>query len=553
MVVAVLCPHCAIGHDEIPSTEEARELQRDLGHLAACSSHLLTVANEHRFHSFVMPYDPAFSDRFIFPASPFRGGDVVKAYRYNNSALPDLIERLINYGQLREHLKFLSIRNFTLRLKAGVTKRRLRLFINTSRNLHIPVPGFLPALLDLPTKTWDDTPLALDVEPYWWREELWIPRDPRQAQENCTKFDVWLIRLLVVGLAPHLERLMIDPIIAQRVFTPEHHPTASLSLVRALGTPQSTGDIISTNSLPICQMHVLLESFPNVRVYENAEQDLSWEPFQRNPADSPPFYPNLRKLFVNVWQPDRLHYVTQVLREFPCLEEFYFHRRNSWLPGRDDPGFSNADVFNAVHHCLRRLTYCSTSIAHFPHPDDYRVAIDSYEEPSFLDVPHFGPFTMLEHLTIDQGLLGRMSTLRDRLSSPVGPHFPDLDWKLPQSLRRLTVRYVYDWPRLAAQFVPLALAKSRGQFPMLSDVSVVTVHECTVIYTGTWPVHIPLSPNHDITRSTGSLWKDIGINFWISAEKIDPPPVEWDDYSNEVETPIIIIVLSDLNKNLQGL
>lgn len=241
-------------------------------------------------------------------------------------------------------------------------------------------------------------------------------------------------------------------------------------------------------------------------------------------------------------QPDRLDHLTQVLGEFPQLEELYFHRRRGADIGEPDPNFSNADVFNSVHHCLRRLTYSSAIITHSlgmithdpRYGDDYWIQVDCYEEEKFSDVPRFDAFEVLEDLTIDQALLGRLSTAHDRVRSPTGPYFPDLDYMLPQSLRRLTIQYVYDLPQLSSQLTALASAKQRGQFPSLSDIFVVIVRPCTVFYRGCWPPKIPLTPSADVIRDSGELMKASGIDLWTSTTELEPPPGDSEDYPHDV-------------------
>ncbi|KAK7710826.1 hypothetical protein SLS64_005731 [Diaporthe eres] len=218
-----------------------------------------------------------------------------------------------------------------------------------------------------------------------------------------------------------------------------------------------------------------------------------------------------------------------------------------------DPAFSNANVFNSVHHCLRKLTYLSTTITQGHDVDDYFIAVECYEEEKFSDVPHFHAFEVLEDLTIDQGLLGRMSTVRDRVLSPTGPYFPGLDWKLPQSLRRLTFKSVYDWPKLASQLTALASAKQRGQFPLLSDIFVVIVRTCTVEYDGFWPPHIPLTPSEDLIRDSGELMRAAGINLWASTAEIEAPPGDSEEYPHDVVetgTPVAIQVQRTLFSNI---
>lgn len=92
----------------------------------------------------------------------------------------------------------------------------------------------------------------------------------------------------------------------------------------------------------------------------------------------------------------------------------------------------------------------------------------------------FDRFSSLRDLTIDQVLLGKMSTACDRLDSPYGPYYPNLDHKLPQSLCRLTIQYVYDFINLAWQLSVIAIAKRCGKFPNLRDIHIVVVQSGTV-------------------------------------------------------------------------
>ncbi|POS78362.1 hypothetical protein DHEL01_v203243 [Diaporthe helianthi] len=465
MIVGWLCPNCAFGDGEIASTEEARELQRSLGNLAVCSSRLLKVANGHTFHSFVMPQDPAFSDRQTWIGDPERDADVGLAHRYHNRAFANLLERLLNYAQLREDLKFLSLRNFTLRFKAGITKGRLRLFINSSRSLGLPVPAFIPELL------------------------------------------------------------------------------GNLPSVSTLGIPEPNGDFVFARGRLLHRMEMILESFPNLRAFQNDDGRLEAYPNRLIRApDTPPLGQHLRRLVLSSEQPGRLRNVTRMLREFPNLEEFYFHRRRAHSYGARTWNFSNANVFDALHHSLRVLKYTSAWVTLHPHPDDFRIEIDCFEERNNSDVPHLAAFTKLERLDIDQALLGRMATVRDQLAAPIGPHFPGLDWKLPQSLRRLTIRYVHDWAALAAQLIPLAVAKrAGGQFPFLESIYIVIAPVGIVSYTGTWPLEMSLNTSQlEVVRSTGLLLRDVGIQLWVSTEDIGPRPPELDDYLDGAETLIAI-------------
>ncbi|KAG6356416.1 hypothetical protein INS49_015804 [Diaporthe citri] len=325
-----------------------------------------------------MPYDPDFKDRQVWHDGVDE--DIALAQRFNNRAIPELLDRMITHGRLGDQLQYLSIRDFTLQFKAG------------------------------------------------------------------------------------------SP------------PGATLSSVTTMGIPRWKGDFphLFIHEFPKFQMEALLRSFPNLRAFQNDEAAFSWR---------------------------------------DAIGEF-------------DPTFSNANVFNSVHHCLRRLTYLSNTITQSPNPENYFIAIDCYEEEKFSDVPHFAVFKVLEELTIEQGLLGRLSTVHDRVNSPTGPYFPDLDYRLPQSLRRLTIKFVYDWPRLASQLIALATAKQRGQFPSLSDVFVVIVRSCTVESDGVWPPHIPLTPSKDLIRDSGELMRAAGINLWTSTTEIEPPDSE--DYPHDI-------------------
>ncbi|KAL2272323.1 hypothetical protein FJTKL_06950 [Diaporthe vaccinii] len=327
---------------------------------------------------------------------------------------------------------------------------------------------------------------------------------------------------------------MMDPLIARLVFFSQNPPAATLPSVTTLGIPKRKGRFQSLFMPPRFQMEALLRSFPNLRAFQSDEAAFSWSPYRRTPANSPPLFPNIRRLVLAAEQPGRLHHLTQVLGEFPHIEELYYHRRTGERIGEFDPTFSNANVFNSVHHCLRRLTYLSNTITQAPNLKNYFIAIDCYEEERFSDVPHFAAFKLLEDLTIEQGLLGRLATVHDRVNSATGPYFPDLDYRLPQTLRRLTVKFVYDWPRLASQLVALATAKQRGQFPLLSDVFVVIVRSCTVESDGVWPPLIPLTPSKDLIRDSGELMRAAGIKLWTSTTEIDPPPGDSADYPHDI-------------------
>lgn len=533
MIVAELCPSCSIEEDAIPATEDALELQRALGNLAATCKHLHDVANQHRFHSFVTPdmsNNTSLIDRLMQHDSMDK--EMALAQRFNTNALPVLLDRMITHGQLGYQLQFISIRDFSLQFKAGVTKPRLRRFMATSLNLGIQIPNFVPGLLSEPDQSRESLSSADMI--FWLEGQLWIMLSAFTLIEY-ELFDTWLVRLLLFGSTPRLQKLLIDPIIAKRAFFSRNPPVAMLPSVTTMGIPKKVDhSALLTNGISRFQMESLLRSFPNLRAFQNDESLLSWSPYHRTPANSPPLFPNLRRLVLAAEQPGRLHHLTQILTEFPQLEELYYHRRTGEGVGEVDPTFSNANVFNSVHHCLRRLTYLSTAVTQGPDIDDYFIAIDCYEEERFSDVPHFSAFEVLEDLTIDQALLGRISTVHDRVISPTGPYYPDLDWKLPQSLCRLTVKFVYDWPRLASQLTALATAKQRGEFPLLSDIFVVIVRSCTVESDGLWPPYIPLTPSADLIRDCGELMKSTGMNLWASTAEIEPPPGDSEDHPHDV-------------------
>lgn len=542
IIAAELCPYCSIEEDAIPATENARELQRALANLGATCKHLHEVADQHRFHSFVMPYDPDFDDRSVFPGD--LDEETVLAQRFNNAALPALLDRMITDGHLGERLKYLSVRDFTLQFKAGVTKTILQRFMATSLNLGIPIPGFIPGLLSLPERTRGSLSLSVD-RTFWLDRQLWLMRSPLNSWQ-CTEFDVWMVKLLLFGSTPRIQKLMIDPDIARRVFFSQNPPAVTLPSVNTMGIPEWKGHFpfMFRQHPQTIQMEVLLRSFPNLHAFQNNEAALSWHSYSRTPANSPPLFPNLRRLVLAAEQPDRLQHLTQVLSEFPQLEELYFHRRTGVAAGEPDPNFSNADVFNGVHHCLRKLTYSSADITYshammthnprYDGDDDYWIQIDCCEEAKFSDVPHFAAFEVLEDLTIDQALLGRLSTAADRIRSATGPYYPDRDYMLPQSLRRMTIQFVYDLPQLSSQLTALASAKQRGQFPLLSEIFVVIVRSCTVFYPGSWPPQIPLMPSADVIRDCGELMKASGINLWASTAELEPPPGDTEDYPHDV-------------------
>lgn len=525
MIAKQLCPVCSMGEDVLPSAREARELQSALANLAATCKHLHAVANEHLFHSFVMPYDPDFNKR---PDSHHDlGVDIALAQRFKNRALPELLDRLITDAGLRQQLEYVTIRDFMLQFKAGVTKARLQRFMAASTNLGIQIPPFVPGLLPLPDFTMSNIPFTAPGDRLWIDGELWILVAFGQVEH--IQFDIWLVRLLLFGLAPRIQKLMIDPEIAKMVFLLDNPPVALLPSVITMGVPQFPDEHGFMFADPTLQMEVLLQRFPNLRAFQNDEVTLGWHRCAPRPANFPPLFPNLRRLVLAAEQPGRLHHLTQVLGEFPNLEELYYHRRTGLGVGEDDPNFSNANAFNAVRHSLRRLTYSSAVVRQYPDEHDYYVDIKCYAEPRFSEVQRFRDFAVLEDLSIDQALLGRMATIRDRVA-PTGPHFPDINYTLPQSLRRLTVRFVYDLPELASQLSILALAKASGQFPFLTDIFVVVVDDCTVNFGGTWPPQIPLRPHAGIINAVGLLLKASGIKFGASATEIEAPAAE-----NEVE------------------
>lgn len=516
------------------ATEEARKQQRDLGSLAAACKALLVVANHHRFHSFVMPYNPQHSSDLTWFYSIDE--NLSSAERFHNKALPELLERLITYSQLSQDLYYLSLRNAVLEYKAGVTRRRLRLFISASKTHGIEVPSYIPWLLHYRSYTREELAnLRRGSTWKWLDEELWVHDNSLYPGESKS-FDVWLMQLLLFGLAPRLKKLLIDPDIAQDVFDMRYLPNMRLPSVVTMAVSQPVGPSRIIHPLTDFRTEGLLSRFPNLGTFQNHDSVLTADPVRRGPAESPPLFPTLRRLLLAGDQPGRLEHVTAILREFPQLEELHYHRREGVFP-EGDPNFSNANVFNAVHHCLRKLTYSSTLVIQYPDPNHYSIKIHCYEESHFSDVPHFSAFAMLEELTIDQALLGRMSTIRDHVESPVGPRFPELAWKLPQSLRCLTVHFVYDWPQLASQLISIALAKTDGQFPLLRDIYVVLVRSWTFTFDYAWFPHIPLLPEQNLTRGTGEMLKQASIDLWTRSAAIGPPPGELEDYPREFVPP----------------
>lgn len=534
MIAKQLCPVCSMDEDVLPSAQEARELQRALVNLAATCKHLHAVANEHLFHSFVMPQDPDFNNRPDFHHD--LGVDIALAQRFNNRGLPNLLDRLITDPGLGQKLQYVAIRDFMLQLKAGVTKARLQRFMAASTNLGIQIPTFVPGLLLLPDFTMSNIPFTAPGDRLWIDGELWILVAFGQVEH--IQFDIWLVRLLLFGLAPLVQKLMVDPEIAKMVFLLDNPPAATLPSVITMGVPQfpdEHGFMFADRTL---QMEVLLRRFPNLRAFQNDEVSMAWHRCAPRPANAPPLFPNLRRLVLAAEQPGRLHHLTQVLWEFPNLEELYYHRRTGLGVGEDDPNFSNANAFNAARRSLRRLTYSSAMVRQRPDDNDYYVDIRCYAERRFSEVQRFRDFAVLEDLSIDQALLGRMATIRDRVDSPTGPYYPDIDYTLPQSLRRLTIKFVYDLPELASQLSVLALAKNSGQFPFLTDIFVVIVDDCTITFGGTWPLQIPLGPRAGVIHALGLLLKASGIRFGASATEIEPPAaeneVEEQDYPNNI-------------------
>jgi hypothetical protein len=514
------------------ATKEARKLQRDLGKLAATCKYLNVVASEHRFHSFIMQHDPHYRPSNLTIIRLYH--DIPQVKRFHNKALPELMERLIQYSRLRQEMRYLSIRDRTLAYKAGVTKRRLGLFLSASRDHGIEVPSFVPALLDLPEySSRSRTPLS--GLRFWLDGELWLA-DRTQDPGRSRSFNVWMIKLLLLGLAPRLKKLLIDPQFAEDIFCPGQPPAVTLPSVVNMVVPGPIGTFVPGPGtfvllLPSAdfRMELLLRSFPNLRSFQNHDPSLTSRPVVRDHAQSPLLLPNLRRLLLSGEQAAHQEQVTAILRQFPQLEELHYHRSQGVFMG-GHPDFCNADIFNGVHHCLRKLTYSSASVVQDSNQNNYNIKILCYEEPQFTDVPHFGAFAILEDLTIDQALLGRMSTIRDRIESPVGPYFPDLAWHLPQSLRRLAFHYVHDWPQLASQLTSVASAKNSGQFPHLRDICVVVVRSGTVVYNFACLPHIPLPPREDFLPMTGEMLFEAGINLWVSGAIIGPPPRELEDY-----------------------
>lgn len=540
MVAGMLCPNCAFADGEIASTQEAKEMQRGLGNLALCGSYLCEVANGHRFHSFVMTPDPLFGDRNPWPGYS-RDFEIATAHRYHNITFVELLERLLNHGQLREGLRFLSLRDFALSFKSGINKRRLRLLIKGSREFGLPVPSFVPALLALPNRTRDDPPWSSE-QTYWLEEELWL--EGTVTGSRSMDFDIWLARLLVFKLTPHVERLMIDPVLAACIF--EFNPPTVIQVlpsVSTLGIPAVASTSRVGPELVEISMEALLLSFPNLFAFQNDQRGLILNYTPDLPAGSVPLCPTLRRLVLASREPAHLQYITRMLREFPSLEYLYFHRKPASLNDWIDDEFSNANVFDSVHHSLKVLKYTSSLITHEPIPAGLEVRIDTFAEPRFFDVPHFNDFRVLERLEIDQALLGRMALPRSHADWSPGPQFPSLDWKLPESLCRLTIRFVYDWSTLSAQLAPLATAKYAGQFPLLKDIFIVITSHDIVSYTGEWPPEITLPLMYEpIVVSTGVLLRAAGIKLSVSIEEIGPRPADLDNRAGDLDTKVLIIL-----------
>lgn len=532
LIASHLCPHCA-DPDAFLSTEDARELQIGLGNMAAASRYLLNVANEHRFHAFVLPFRRGYE----YPS--------LGAFAYNenvNSAMllkthtiPELLERLIQYRQLSRELRYLSIRDFTLTYKAGITKRRLRLFIDASSRYGIPVPSFVPMLLVVQVHSTVD---RLDFEAgdrFWVDEELWL------VTLRSRIFDAWLIKLLLFGLAPCLEKLLIDPVIAELVFFGAFSVSSALPSVVSLFVSESKKYPRGGAPAPQFRTQELFPRFPNLRNFQNHDPGLIMFPIGQDPSLPPPLFPNIRKLTLAVRQCGRLQHVTQILREFSQLQELVYHRSpsDSSLGSMGDLDFSNANLFDGVHHCLRKLTYSSTIVRpRWRMASEvvfYQIEITSYEQRRFSDVPHFGAFEVLEHLTIDQGLLGRLSPVSEYHDPQIGPRFPELSWNLPRSLRSLYVRFVYDSDQLAGQLISVARAKAKdGRFPHLSDIYITCVEDGTYVYEEDWPPQIPLLPTNVVMKLAGEVMMEAGVYLWSVGSKIAPPPGEPDEHPTGV-------------------
>ncbi|KAL1852414.1 hypothetical protein Daus18300_012173 [Diaporthe australafricana] len=452
--------------------------------------------------------------------------NILMAKRFNNQALPEFCERLINDGQLRQQLMYLSVYELPLKYKAGVTKQRLRLFIASSISLGIPVPNFVQGLLQLPNQTRAD---LSNEESFFLDEELWL-----LDAQNSSVFQLWITSLLLFRLTPQLRKLNIDPVLAQEVFFSANPPAVTLPTITTIAIPRAKDFQIGRPAVGF-QMESLLRSFPNLRALHSEERKLSWSQVRRVPALGPPLYPNLRKLILAPEQPGRLHHVSQILHEFPQLEELSYSRRPSQFLGENDPGFSNADLFRGVHSSLRKLTYSTANVLHFIGGREYLIIVELCHDMRLADEPQFRGFSLLEDLTIDQILLGRMSTARDRVDSPYRPFHQDLDYKLPQSLCRLTIQYVYDFVDLAYQLAVIASAKRRGEFPNLRDIHIVVAQSGSVTYSPGQLPHVPLLPIHiEGTRRAVKMMEKVGINLRTTAAEIAPPPGESEDYKRRI-------------------
>lgn len=532
LITSHLCPHC-VDPDAFLSTDDARELQIGLGNLAETSRYLLDIANQHRFHSFVLPFrrDIQHPSLNVFAYDE----NISMARLLQTQTIPELLERLIQYRQPSRELRYISIRNFTLTYKAGITKRRLRLFIDAGSRYGVPTPLFVTELLQQPTTTIDRLESEVD-------DRLWVDQELWMATARSRHFDAWLIKLLLFGLAPRLEKLLIDPLIAELVFFEPLSVSCTLPSVVSLFVSEShVLDARGRAPAPRFRTLDLLPRFPNLRTFQNHDPGLIMLPVGQDPSPPMPMFPNIRKLTLAARQVGRLQHVTQILWEFSQLEELVYHRSppDGTLGSRGNANFSNANVFDGVHHCLRKLTYSSTIVR--PHwgmdstGSFYGIEMTSYKQLRFSDVPHFGAFEVLEHLTIDQALLGRLSPATDCPEPQIGPGFPELSWNLPQSLRSLYVRFVYNPHQLAAQLNSVARAKAKqGQFPHLSDIYITCVEDGTYIYDEDWHPHIPLLSTSNVIKSAGEVMKEAGVNLCPVAAKVAPPPGEADEHPRGV-------------------
>lgn len=233
------------------------------------------------------------------------------------------MERLIQCSRLRQDLHHLSIRDVTLTYKAGVTKRRLRLFLSVSRDHGIEVPSFVPPLLDLPQYTM----VTLSDLCFYLDGELWLA-DGVYDSGRSKSFDMWMIKLLLFGLAPRLKKLLIDPNIAKDALPLEQPPAVTLPSVVNMVVPEPVG--IGRMVFPSADLRteLLLPNFPNLRTFQNHDPSLTAHPVLRVPIQSPPVFPNLRRLLVSEEQAGRQEHITAILREFPQLEELHYHTRS---------------------------------------------------------------------------------------------------------------------------------------------------------------------------------------------------------------------------------